>query len=319
MNANIVAEAPQWRVVYICSAARSGSTLTDMFLGGHSQAASLGEVNFLGKALALKQTCACGAGVCNCGQWTKVFEDLLASTGCDLREDPYAFRLWDMLDGIAVDRRKQTMAYKSAVYFGRAWLDLRHRTRNLLPMLPSQAAALRNKCLLFDSIARQWGKRVLIDSSKSVREAIELYRYIPGRVRIILLTRDGRGVFLSNRRSKMNRRESVAGWLKYYRRAIPLVQTQIGSSDLFTLRYEDLATEPEKLGKELCQFLDLPFEGRMLDLAATTRHIVDGNDTRFAASKGIKLDEKWRTQLTPGDLAHFNRFGLEMNKRLGYL
>lgn len=37
-------------VIYVCAAAHSGSTLSDMFLGGHSQIASLGELSFLGKA-----------------------------------------------------------------------------------------------------------------------------------------------------------------------------------------------------------------------------------------------------------------------------
>ena len=46
-----------FRVLYICSAARCGSTLTDMFIGGHSQATSLGEINFLGRAIGLNEEC----------------------------------------------------------------------------------------------------------------------------------------------------------------------------------------------------------------------------------------------------------------------
>jgi hypothetical protein len=36
-------------VIYVCAAARSGSTLSDMFLGGHSRISSLGELSFRGK------------------------------------------------------------------------------------------------------------------------------------------------------------------------------------------------------------------------------------------------------------------------------
>jgi hypothetical protein len=40
------------RILYVCSAARCGSTLTDMFLGGHPQVASTGELSLIGKTLA---------------------------------------------------------------------------------------------------------------------------------------------------------------------------------------------------------------------------------------------------------------------------
>jgi hypothetical protein len=313
-------EASSWRVIYICSAGRSGSTLTDMFLGGHSQAASLGEVNHLGKALALEQTCACGAGVRDCAHWNLVFDDLANRSGLDFRVQPYAFRLWDVLAGYLIDRNRQTPAYKCAVNLRKAWLDLRHFAGSRLPLLPSQATALRNKVSLYESIARQWGKQVLIDSSKNAREAVELYRFMPGRVKIILLTRDGRGVFLSNRTSKRSQSESesLAAWMKFYRRALPLLEKQVGQGDLLTLRYEDLATDPENVGRRLCQFAGLDFEAGMLDLAAATRHIVNGNDTRFAAGKGIRLDERWRDALVGEDLAYFQKHGSKMNERLGY-
>jgi hypothetical protein len=311
-------DAPAWRTVYICSAGRSGSTLTDMFLGGHSQAASLGEVNHLGKAVALQQTCACGTIVRECGHWKRVFDDLATRTGCDFRARPYAFRLWDAMAGIVIDRNRQTPAYKVAVALRKAWLDLRHRTGNRLPLLPSQATALRNKIALYESIARQWGKQVMIDSSKNAREAVELYRHMPGRVKIILLTRDGRGVFLSSRTSKKSQSESLAAWLRFYRRALPLLEKQIAPDDLLTLRYEDFATDPENTGRRLCEFSGLDFEASMLDLAAATRHIVNGNDTRFATGKGIRLDERWRNALVGDDLAYFQKHGSKMNERLGY-
>jgi hypothetical protein len=318
MKNKIGTTGPDWRTVFICSAGRSGSTLTDMFLGGHSQAASLGEVNHLGKAVALRQACACGTEVRDCGHWNRVFDDLATRTGSDFREHPYAFRLWDTLAAIVIDRNHQTSGYKRAVYLRKAWLDLRHLTGNRLPLLPSQETALCNKIMLYESIARQWGKQVIVDSSKNSREAVELYQRAPGRVKIVLLTRDGRGVFLSSRSTKKSRSECLSGWMKYYQRALPLLQEKIAPSDLLTLRYEDFATDPEKEGRRLCEFAGLDFESGMLDLGATTRHIVNGNDTRFAPGKGIRLDERWRSALVGDDLAYFNKHGSSMNKRLGY-
>ncbi len=90
-------------ILYICSAARSGSTLTDMFVGGHSQAASLGEINQLGKAISLDGKCSCGEKLRACMQWRKVFDVILSTHGIDLIKNPYAFRLWDAEDKRAFD------------------------------------------------------------------------------------------------------------------------------------------------------------------------------------------------------------------------
>lgn len=311
-------DAQAWRAVYICSAARCGSTFTDMFLGGHSRAASLGEINFLGKEIAQNQACACGAAVKDCGHWGRVFDELAMLTGLDMRAQPYAFHLWDALAWNGVDTRRQTPAFKLAVYLRKTWLELRRRSGNRLPLLSSQVLGLRNKIMLYETVARQWSKQVVIDSSKNAREAAELNRLMPGRVKVVLVTRDGRGAYLSRRFAHRSRRESLYGWMNYYRRALPLLEKQIKPGDLMILRYEDLAADPENAGRRLCEFVGLDFEAGMLDLATTTRHIVNGNDTRFSAGKGIRLDERWREALVGNDHSYFERNGSKMNERLGY-
>ncbi len=55
-----------FRVLYIFSSGRSGSTLTDMFMGGHSQIASLGQINILGKVISLGAKCSCGSELRTC-------------------------------------------------------------------------------------------------------------------------------------------------------------------------------------------------------------------------------------------------------------
>ncbi|MEH6528653.1 MAG: sulfotransferase [Porticoccus sp.] len=308
-----------WRALYVCSAARCGSTFTDMFLGGHSKAASLGEVNFLGKAVALQQKCSCGAGICECPYWDCVFDELREVTSYDFRSQPYAYRLWDGLAYNVIDHRKQTYRYKLAVRLRKAWLELRYRCGDMLPLLSAQVGALRNKALLYESVANQWNKNLIIDSSKNAREAVELNKLMPGRVKVLVITRDGRGVFHSRRKSQVSQRQSLLGWMNYYRRALPLLEKSVHDGDLLVLRYEDLATNPLLVGKKLCDFAGVEFENSMLDLGAVTRHLVNGNDSRFSAGKGIQLDERWKTELSRNELDFFVKFGgEELNRRLGY-
>jgi hypothetical protein len=311
-----------FRVIYVCSASHAGSTLTDMFLGGHSQAASLGEVNFLGKDLSIDAQCSCGAQLRECSAWAKVYAHIASTYGIDMPSRPYGFRLWDALAVRHIDRKRQTRCFRAAVMSHKAWMEVRDRLQASLqvcvPLPGALQEALRNKMAIYQAASETWGKRVLVDSSKNQREAIELYRLWPDRVRIVLLTRDGRGVFLSNRKRGVDRKASLQGWKNYYRRALPALTTRVEPRSLYRLRYEDLAGDPERVGRELCSFAGLDFEPEMLDLSSAARHQINGNVTRFAPGKGIRLDEYWRTELRGEDLAYFNRHGADMNRRLGY-
>ena len=310
-----------FRVLYICSAARCGSTLTDMFIGGHSQATSLGEINFLERAIGLNEECSCGEKLRNCPQWNKIFNNIRLSRNIDLIKNPNAFKLWDILAYNKIDQQ-QTQSYRMAVFLRKAWMMTRDHLpdvlRELTPIPPELNKALNNKMDLYRAIAQCWNKSVIVDSSKNFREAIELHRRWPDNIKVILLTRDGRGVYLSRRSSGHSQFDSVNIWLSYYRRALPLLSSHIASRSLLKIRYEDLASDPDATGRILCNFADIPFESGMLELKQATRHLVSGNKTRFASGKEIRLDTRWQTDLTGAELDFFTRAGGEMNNQLGY-
>ena len=298
-----------FHVLYICSAARSGSTLTDMFIGGHSQTASLGEINLLVNAISLNADCSCGDKLSACMQWQKVFDAILLSHNIDLIKNPYEFKLWDAIAFNKIDHHRQTGAYRLAIALRKAWMRgrdyLPHSLREGFPIPPILLEALHNKMNLYKEISHCWSKTVIVDSSKNFREAIELHQRWPNLVKVILLTRDGRGVYLSRRSSGRSQLESVNGWLNYYTHALPLLEKHIAPDSLFKVRYEDLASDPEKTGHALCDFAGIPFEPQMLDLSKSTRHLVSGNNTRFSPEKGIRLDERWRTELHGNELDFF--------------
>ena len=311
-----------FRVLYICSAARGGSTVTDMFIGGHSQASSLGEINLLGKSLSLDAECGCGSKLRSCGEWRKIFDAILSSRGLDLIQNPYGLKLWDTLAVNEIDFKQQTNIFLLGVYFRKLWMQ----TRSHLPLylynhcpIPSRLnESIQNKMDLYETIARCWGKKVIVDSSKNFREAVELNRRWPNIVKLILLVRDGRGVYLSRRSSGRSQSESVSDWLNYYRRALPLLQKKVSPQSLLQIKYEDLASDPEKIGRIICDFIGIEFESNMLDLSLAQRHLVNSNKTKFFPERGVQLDERWRSDLKGGELEFFERVGGEMNIRLGY-
>jgi hypothetical protein len=307
---------------FICSAARSGSTLLDMLIGGHPRAVSLGEFSFLGKALALGQECSCGAKVSNCPEWSPVLERIAREKGVDLRTDPYALWQWDTRAGTLIDRKQQTRAYLFGSKLRSLVCDLRYRLppgHALRPPLPERlATGCGNTDYLFDVVAAQWGKEVLIDSSKNVHKALAHYERAPDRTRIVFLTRDGRGVFYSRRTSGFSRERSMQAWERYNRRALRLLPARVRPEHLLQLKYEELVADVQGTLARLCALLGLERDPAVLDLNAGERHLFNGNDTRFAREQGIRQDERWKTGLVGEELAYFLRHGSGLNERLGY-
>jgi hypothetical protein len=73
---------------------------------------------------------------------------------------------------------------------------------------------------------------------------------------------------------------------------------------LMTIIYERLVREPEALVRELCRFVDLPYEPRMLDEFGreAARNIGPGEAWKRTITSGVILDRQgvWRTRMTPG-------------------
>ncbi len=306
---------------YICSGVRCGSTLLDMLIGGHSRVASLGEFAFFGKAIALDQTCSCGSPMSTCASWDKVIRRIEADCGVNLRDDPYALRQWDTRASTKIDPSQQTMLYLAMTKLRTAMCDLRgHLPKSFPAALPyprSLSVGIDNAFYLSGVVRQEWDKDLVIDSSKSVHQGIALYNAKPSQVRVIYLSRDGRGVYLS-RRGRHDRKTSLVGWRDYYRRADTLLRKWVPDEHLYRLHYEDLAGDSENTLRKICAFLGLDFESQMTDLNAGERHLVNGNPTMHRRHRGVQLDERWKTGLVGEEYQYFMKYGGELNRRLGY-
>lgn len=308
------------KYLYICATARSGSTMLDMLLGGHSKAASLGEFSFLGKALSLKQICGCGDKVSNCSEWQKVFDKVRLDKDIDLLDNPYALRQWDTKASVVIDHEQQTFNYLLGAKFRSAVCRLHfEKPLDFSMPLPSQLVkGINNTAFLYETILQEWDKDFIIDSSKNVNKALALYEQEPKKTKIIILVRDGRGVFSSRRRSGFSKRQSLAGWLKYYSTSIRVLQKNIPDDALKIVRYEDVIKDPKKELEHICDWIGVSFEHEMASLSHGVRHLVNGNDTRFKRDKGLMLDERWKTELSDDELEWFMDRAGDLNLKLGY-
>jgi len=316
------------KTLYIMSSPRGGSTLVSFVLGQHTAIANLGEVSFIPKLLSLGEQCTCGHIIRECDDWKLVFNKLTSTTGVDMRATPYGLHLDDAIkrkDGSGkIDHRHQT-AKQIAIARIRGAVDtvglaLPSSIGGAWATLPSVIKGAKNTMMLYNAAAGAWQKNILIDASKLPRKAIHLYRTFPDQVRILHLTRDGRGVSAS-RMSHMPFERAANRWRHYHTVTTQLLDKWVSPDHRLLLRYEDFTTNPEQWMKILCTWLDIDFESQMLTFRNNrVTHSAGGNPTRFKlADEGIRpTDERWRNILSAKNIAQFEAIAGDLNRKLGY-
>lgn len=266
------------KTVSICGAGHSGSTLLGMLLGSHSLGFYMGEggkVRYLGDKSKPLQKRVCKI----CGESCRVWGD---------------FR-WD-------------------------------RTAALYPQ-----------------VAERVGRRLIVDSTKNdlwITERAAETRAVGGAPYLIFLRRDGRGVLNSRLRKYPDRAPEalVREWVAQIERSQFLFDRFDGPKA--AIRYEDLAANPDATMRALCDWLEIAFESDMLRFQDAEHHPLGGNNgtqylvakSRFENSndafvklssrvrgyyeshdKGIRLDQRWKQELSAENAALFNSLAGHLN------
>ncbi len=305
--------------VYICSAGHSGSTLLDMLIGSHSKVESMGEITHLPKNIALNTPCGCGDPVKECDFWKDSLVELEKRTNINMLTDPYAFDLGYIAAKVVVDKNYQTRFYDFSRKISHALLYAFYRYGIPLHFLVVKRfkQSILNNVELYQSVRMANGADLIVDSSKSYLKGLGVYLHNKEETRIVVLVRDGRGVFYSNVKRGFEQKKSLTNWMNYYKRALSLLDKYVDSKHMLFVKYEDLANDTKNVMMGISKFLNIEFENNMLDFSSKTHHITNGNNTRFI-STSIKLDEAWRDKLTDPDISYFNDRASYLNKRLGY-
>ena len=143
---------------------------------------------------------------------------------------------------------------------------------------------------IYGAIAEVTGKVVLVDSSKSRRRLEGLLASDAFEVTPIHLTRDPRGVVFSH----LRKRRSLVAYSRKYRHGNRNTQRVLESVAHVRVRYEDLASAPERELGRVMRELGFELESQQLDWAGGARHSVGGNHMRHGRESVIRLDEEWR-------------------------
>ncbi|MFD2113209.1 sulfotransferase family protein [Thiorhodococcus fuscus] len=195
--------------------------------------------------------------------------------------------------------------------------------------------------LFFGSYAATQRKPRWGDKTPTYVEQVAAIGALLPEARFVHLLRDGRDVALSYRNKWFGPGDDLVAAARLWRGRILTARSQaetLDSGRYLELRFEDLVREPEHWLGTVCDFLELPFEPEMLNYPrrATERlgEMGDRRDTegQVAVPRERRLSihantsrppdpaqsGKWRTGLTRGEVALFEREAGDLLDSLGY-
>lgn len=293
-------------MLYIMSPSYSGSTLLTLLLADHRSIATVGEL----KASAIGDVdayfCSCGDRLLDCAFFQQLTRSLAeAGIQFNLRDFGTHFGRDGSLGGrvIGADVRGSVVE------------ALR---RAALLTVPPWSARLkrvlaRNRAVI-EAVCELQGGTVFLDASK---DPVRLKHFLDSdywNVKVVALYRDGRGVAHSYRKhTGCDFSEAVRQWRRCTSE-MERISERIDPSQLLRVRYEELCACPRSVLSEIARFA-----GVDLDYDSTgVRHVL-GNNMRSLSMESVRLDERWRHELSDSDRECFRKIGASWNGQLGYV
>lgn len=297
-------------LVYILAPSYSGSTLLTLLLATHPDVATVGELKATAMGDVDAYRCSCGALIGACEFWRKVQRCLHArgeafafdafGTDFDIPDDGWVGRCMAAPHGGMLRE-----------VFRQGVLRLHPRARE------AWASIVRRNEAFVETVLSLSKARVFVDASK---EPIRL-RYLQAAGRwdlfVIHLLRDGRGQSLSAMRHEgLSMSQAAWQWRRTQQASLRVLQ-MLRPARQVRIRYEALCREPADTMRRLFSAAGLRGDGGQLNFRTVPQHIL-GNAMRLKDQSEIRVDERWREELGPRDLATFERIAGRWNQRLGY-
>lgn len=201
---------------------------------------------------------------------------------------------------------------------------------------------------LYRQVAGYTGVRIIIDSTKNpawISARSEELTEGGDTAVLIFLKRDGRAVLNSRFRKYPDRDTAtqIQSWMDQITASRTLFNAFTGPK--IEIQYEELATRPEAVIREICDVAGLTFHPDMLAFRDGESHPMGGNTgTQFVAARDrvaddpdailkltprthdyyanhsgeIRLDLRWKTEMTKSDYALFNSLAGPFNADMAW-
>ncbi|MCR9278937.1 MAG: sulfotransferase [Pseudomonadaceae bacterium] len=301
-------------LLYILSPSFSGSTLLTLMLGQHPQIATIGELKATSMGPIEDYHCSCGELINACSFWQTLIQ---RSEGAG---EPLDF------DNFGTQFASSNSLFNrvlGAQVRGPAFELVRRLTLGLVPGLRQnyQSILQRNEFLVRQTLELQSGS-LFLDGSKDPNRLLYFIDSDLFDLRVIYMHRDGRAQSNSRRQKKrwpVDYAGAAAEWAKTIDQ-MDRVASRLPADRIQRVVYEELCADPNAVLEGLWPFIGieaLDQDWRDVDLRKRPHHIL-GNPMRTRDSIKIKLDERWRSDVTTEEAQRFEQLAGETNRRLGY-
>jgi hypothetical protein len=304
-------------IIYIVSEARSGSTLLDQLLGAHPDITTVGEIHHLVAYATQDRSrhdpvyalqCTCGEELPRCQFWSQVETSIGRPLG-SLKLKPRF-----------LDKRKR---YKLRPYLRRT-LEQALQARppgpvdHMIQTIFDVPTVARDSYAVFDAIFAVTNSQYIVDASKNTDRFRILAAAHPERLRLVLLSRDYRGVVFSKMKRGRSLEAAGRSWVRTMGR-MNLLSQSMPDDRIHRLRYEDLCLDPKAELQKLCEFLSLPFSAEMLVRPDTDMHHIGGSPSKFQhGRREIKQDKEYDDAFTAAELRSLKEIIGDAGKEWGY-
>lgn len=251
------------KLVLVNSLSHSGSTVLSMILAGHDNLISLGEIFQVLREEPEKwlkdenAVCSCGAKAGDCNVWGAALKKIADNPALEITENKYE--------------------------------NINEKYRIVLETFNE---------VYGDSITA-------VDTSKGFRHLKQITNDEKIDIETIFLMRDARAYATSQ--TRLARSQKRKGLRKLKQSTIfQLIKWYIGNRQrqkyikeknlkAAQTSYEKLCFHSEDTVKALCEFLELPYQEKMIQLTDTQHHILFGNPMRLNKQKQMSLsyDSRW--------------------------
>lgn len=304
------------RIVFVVCPSYHGATLLALLLNNHSQVTALGDTL---PHRGAEHVCACGELVDQCSFWEAVSRGLDTSR---FAGSPLLLPIlpWPLtrrqLEGSALNLSRSGRINRAAGRVAGRVVDWGAPAAwRLRPEVVEHFAELYRS--FYRLVLDAHGTSLFVDGSKSWRRTAVLTRALQPEadIKVVHLVRDPRGFALSSRsHSGAPLQESGWLWADLHRR----LESLRGLAPYCSMRYEDLCSDPAAELRRLFDFLQVAPEPVVTAPKYPQKHHLIGNNMLRSFDGEVKLDTRWRTELTGTEQRTVLHSAGEFARRMGY-